>query len=100
MFKGAFLSIIHKKIVNQRSLNKAQSSKVFGKTQQPNTQNHGQGTYSAKVGNLVWPKISKMPLHLCSPICLPKPKSLGFWKKRLPLGVRPWFIRLAAQYQR
>ena len=39
-------------------------SKVFcKKINQIHTQKHGQGTHSAKIGTVVWPKIPKMPLH-------------------------------------
>ena len=40
-----------------------------------------QETHIAKMGTAVWPKILKMPLHFSNPICLPKPKSLGFSEK-------------------
>ena len=32
-------------------------TKVFCRKQQPNTQSHGQGTHSAEMGAVVWPKI-------------------------------------------
>jgi hypothetical protein len=34
---------------------------VFCRKKQSHTQNHGQGTHSAKMGAVVWPKIPKMP---------------------------------------
>ena len=47
-------------------------SKVFPKKQKLDIQNHGQGTHSSKMGNVVWPK---MPHNFFSPICQPKPKT-------------------------
>jgi hypothetical protein len=58
-------------------------SKSICKKNEPNTQNHGQGTHSAKVGIVVsslTENTQNAPTFL-DPICLHKPKSLGFSKK-------------------
>ena len=71
---------------NQRVLQKKQS----------NTQNHGQGTHSAKMGAVVWLKMPQMPPKIFDSICLPKPKFGIFEKKTLSLDVRsPWFSAFA-----
>ena len=63
----------------------------FCKKNQPNTQNHEQGTHSAKmdtVYTVVWPKIPKMPLHISAQFVCPSPKVWDFWKKALWVSVR------------
>jgi len=49
-------------------------TKVFCR-KKPNAQNHRQGTYSAKMGAVVWPKTH--PNFLPQFVC-PNQKSLGF----------------------
>jgi hypothetical protein len=45
------------------------------------TPNHEQETHSAKMGTVVWPENTQNAPTFFGPICLPKPKSLGFSEK-------------------
>ena len=66
-------------------------TKVFCRTT-TNAQNHGQGTHSAMMGAVVWPKISQMPHNLLTQFVCPSPKVRDIIEKKASSGVRsPWF---------
>ena len=52
---------------------------------------NGQGTHSGKIGADKVAENIPNAQNIFGPICLPKPKKLGFSEKKLSLGVRtPW----------
>ena len=57
-----------------------------------NTQNHGQGTHSAKIDIANWPTIPQITLHFLAQFVCPSPKVRNFRKKAL--AVHPWFWTL------
>ena len=68
----------------------------FVKQKQPNTQNHGQGTYSAMMDTVVRPKIAKIPLHFLARFVCTSPK-VGIFKTKTLSGC-PSVIQLNPKY--
>ena len=60
------------------------------------TGKHGKRTQIIKMGADKSAENTMSDSKDFSPICLPKPKSLGFLKKKFSLGVRsPWYFVLS-----
>ena len=55
----------------------------FLKEKEPTTLSHGQGTHSAKIVLIVWPKIPQTPQKISAQFVWPSPKVSNFWKKAL-----------------
>ena len=66
-------------------------TKVFGRKRQPNQFSHGQGTNSAKIVLIVWPKIPQMPQNLSAQFDCTSSKVWDIIEKKGFIW-RPWFV--------